>query len=98
MGNYPTIKFFPGYSLLLTRKLFLAFFLAILAVSGVAKMYEQPRSFALKDNLQEQVAVKVMPKVDTERLLTEDRARGKGREHPRSRSTSISHSTTRAPG
>lgn len=59
------------------RTLFLAVLVLVFAVSGFAKMYEQPKSFSLQDKSQEQVQRKVLPKVDRERLLAEDRARGK---------------------
>jgi hypothetical protein len=62
------------------------FFLAVLilgfTVSGFAKMYEEPKSFSLKDQSMEQVQLKILPKVDVEPLLAEDRARGKDPEHP----------------
>jgi len=54
----------------------------VLAGSGFAKMSEEPKSFSLKDASQEQVERKIMPRVDTERLLAEDRARGKDPQHP----------------
>jgi len=54
----------------------------LLAVPAVAKMYEQPRSFSLKDKSLEQVAVKTLPKVDTQRLLEEDRAQAKNPQTP----------------
>ena len=46
-------------------------------IAGFAKMYEEPKSFSLRDNAQEQIERKVLPKLDTERLLAEDRERGK---------------------
>jgi hypothetical protein len=50
--------------------------LAMLLVASVfAKMYEQPRSFSLNDKSQEQVERKILPKINIERLLAEDRAR-----------------------
>src|ERR1700719_4099014 len=55
------------------RKLFLAALVLMLTVSGFAGMSEAPKSFSLKDNSQEQVERKILPKVDTERLLAEDR-------------------------
>jgi len=45
-------------------------------------MYEEPKSFSLQDKSQEQVERKILPKVDTERLLAEDLAIGKDPEHP----------------
>src|SRR3982074_2348708 len=54
----------------------------VLAVSGFAVMYEEPKSFSVKDNSQEQVERKVLPKLDIERLLAEDRARGKAPQRP----------------
>ncbi len=65
------------------RVVFLAALVLVLAVSSFAKMYEEPRSFSLKDKSQEQVERKVLPKVDVERLLADDRARGKDPQHPR---------------
>jgi V8-like Glu-specific endopeptidase len=50
--------------------------------AAFAKMYETPRSFALKDKSQEQVQRKVLPKIDTARLIAEDKERGKNRRQP----------------
>jgi hypothetical protein len=44
------------------------------AVSAFARMYEQPRSFALNDRSQDQVERKVLPGISVDRLLAEDRA------------------------
>jgi len=71
-----------GCAALLARKLFLASLVLVLAVSGFAKMYEQPRSFALKDKSQEQVELKALPKINVDALLAEDRLRGKNTQHP----------------
>lgn len=59
------------------RVLFLGVLVLVFAVSGLAKMYEEPRSFKLGDKSQDQVQRKVFPKIDIERLLAEDRARAK---------------------
>jgi len=56
--------------------------LLLLAVSLFAKMYEEPKSFALKDESQGTVERKVMAPVDTARLLAEDQARGKNQQRP----------------
>jgi hypothetical protein len=45
-------------------------------------MYEEPRSFSLKDKSQEQAERKILPKIDIERLLVQDRARGKDPQEP----------------
>jgi len=66
----------------MARKPFLAVLLLVLAVSLFAKMYEEPKSFSLKDESQGTVDRKTMPKVDTERLAAEDRAREKDQQHP----------------
>ena len=63
-------------------KLFLAILVLVLATPGLAKMYQEPRSFSMKDKSQEQVQRKVLPKVDNERLLAEDQARGKDPQRP----------------
>jgi hypothetical protein len=63
------------------NKLSLALAIVVFAVSGFAKLYEEPKSFSLKDKSQEQVERKILPKVDTERLIAEDRARGKDPQH-----------------
>jgi lysyl endopeptidase len=60
----------------------LAVLVLVLPAPGSAKMYEAPRSFSLKDRSEEQVQRKVLPRIDTERLLAEDRARGKNRRRP----------------
>ena len=67
-----------------TRTPFLAVLILILAVSGFANVQqkEEPRSFALKDNSQDRVARKILPKVNADSLLAEDRDRGKDPKHP----------------
>lgn len=56
---------------------------SMLTGPAFGKMYEEPRSFALRDKSQDQVDLKVLPKVDVERLRAEDRAQGKvGRPGP----------------
>lgn len=57
------------------RMFALAALALLLVVSVFAKMYEQPKSFSLKDKSQEEVERKVLPKINIERLLAEDRAR-----------------------
>jgi hypothetical protein len=64
------------------RQLSLAVLVLALAVSGFAKMYEEPKSFSLKDKSQEQFEHKILPKIDTERLLAKDRTRGKDMQRP----------------
>src|SRR4051812_28681801 len=59
----------------------LAAVLLALPVPGLARMYEAPRSFSASAPL-DQVERKVLPAIDTERLLAEDRARGKNPENP----------------
>jgi hypothetical protein len=54
------------------RELLLAVLVLALAISGFAKMYEEPKSFSLNDKSQDQVDRKVLPKIDIERLLAED--------------------------
>jgi len=76
------IKGFPGCADFRVRKLFLAGVVLALAVSAFAKMFEEPKSFSLKDTSQEQIERKVMPKFDAEPLLAEDRARGKDPQRP----------------
>ena len=72
----------PGRAILRGRVPLLVAVAVVLAVSGFAKMYERPRSFALEDQSLEKVQVKVMPKVDVERLKAEDREREKDLKHP----------------
>jgi hypothetical protein len=62
--------------------LFLVVLVLILPVSGFAKMYEEPKSFSLEDKSLQQVERKVLKKIDPERLLAEDRERGKNRRRP----------------
>jgi len=75
-------KGWPSFSVWPVRGPFVAALILTLAVSGFAKMYEEPRSFSLKDKSQEQVERKTLPKIDIERLLEEDRARGKNPQRP----------------
>lgn len=46
----------------------------LFALSASAKLYEEPRSFRLADKSLDKIEVKVLPKVDVERLLAEDKA------------------------
>jgi hypothetical protein len=71
-----------GWVVLLARTLFLAVPVLALPVSGFAKMYEEPKSFSLKDESQEKVQRKILPKVDTERLRAEDRLRDRNSQRP----------------
>jgi lysyl endopeptidase len=65
------------------RKLFLVVTTAFLLPAAVlAKVYEEPKSFALKDNSQEQVERKTLAPLDTERLLAESQGRGKDPQQP----------------
>jgi lysyl endopeptidase len=71
-----------GWPALLARKLLLGGLALVLAVSAFAKMYEEPRSFSLKDKSQEQVERKILPVIDVERLLAEDKLHGKNTQEP----------------
>lgn len=66
----------------LPRQLFLALLVLVLPIPAFAKMYEEPKSFSLKDASQEKVELKVLPKIDPERLLAEDKERGKNARRP----------------
>ncbi|HSB64644.1 MAG TPA: Ig-like domain-containing protein [Thermoanaerobaculia bacterium] len=66
----------------LPRQLFLALLILVLPIPAFAKMYEEPKSFGLKDASQEKVDLKVLPKIDPERLLAEDKDRGKNSRQP----------------
>jgi lysyl endopeptidase len=50
------------------------------AITASAKMSEEPRSFRLPDKSLESVQIKVLPKVDVERLLAEDKDRDRGKD------------------
>ena len=69
----------------LTTPLFTALAL-VLAVPAFAQVpgreKEPPKSFSLNDNSQERVDRKVLPKLDTLRLMAEDLARDKNPKHP----------------
>ena len=82
MKNKCFAKRFLGCAALPAHMLFIAVLIVVLAVSGFAKMYEEPKSFSLKDKSQEQVERKILPKIDVERLLADDLARGKDPQHP----------------
>jgi hypothetical protein len=69
-------EFLPG------RATFLVFLVVATAISALAKMYEEPKSFALKDKSQEQVELKVLPKINVDALVAEDRLRDKNLQHP----------------
>ena len=64
------------------RQLFLGSLIVLFPMLSIAKMYEPPRSFALNDKSQEQVERKVLPAINIERLLAEDRALGKNSQNP----------------
>ncbi|QBB70784.1 Ig-like domain repeat protein [Pseudolysobacter antarcticus] len=76
------VKGFRACGSLLVRMFSVAVLVSAFAVPGHAKMYEEPRSFSLKDKSQEQVERKVLPKINIERLLAEDRDRGKDLQRP----------------
>jgi len=82
MGSKWFIKKSPGRVVLMAREPILAIPVLVLAVSGFAKLYEEPKSFSLRDKSQDQVDRKILPKVDTAHLLAEDRARDKDPQHP----------------
>jgi len=69
-------------AILFSRIFLFAAFVLSFGGSSLARMYEEPRSFSLKDKSGESVQRKVLPKVDIERLLAEDQARGKNPQHP----------------
>ncbi|MEP6934044.1 MAG: hypothetical protein ABI988_08910, partial [Nitrospirota bacterium] len=58
------------------------FVVLVLSDLGFAKMDEEPKSSSLLDLSLERVEQKVLPKVDVERLLAEDRAGGKTLQPP----------------
>ena len=76
------------------RQLFLTILMLTLAASVFAKMYEEPKSFSLKDKSQDQVDRRVLPTINIERLLEEDRANGK---NPQARVRSASLSQQMSP-
>lgn len=82
MRNKWSGKELLGCVVLLALMLFLAMPVLVLPDSGFAKMYEEPRSFSLKDESLEKVERKVLPEIDIKRLLDEDRERGKDPKHP----------------
>lgn len=67
---------------MLPRVLVFALPALLVPVAGQAKMYEAPTSFSLKDKSQERVQLKVLPKLDTARLLAEDQGAGKNSPNP----------------
>jgi lysyl endopeptidase len=81
MSNRWFGKGFAGARRLLSHRLLLTAALLALPVAGLARMYEAPRSFSVSAPL-DQVERKVLPAIDTERLLAEDRTRGKNPENP----------------
>lgn len=75
-------KRFTGCAAMPTRVLLFAVMVLALAVLGLARMYEQPRSFLLQDQSEGQVERKVLPKINIEALLAEDRASEKALKRP----------------
>jgi lysyl endopeptidase len=84
MRNEWLIKSSRSCVIFVARKFVIAALVSVLAVSGFAKMYEEPKSFSLKEAAQDQekVQVKIMPKVDAERLQADDKARLRDPQHP----------------
>lgn len=63
------------------RLLFLVLSLFV-ATSGLAKLFEEPRSYRLDDKSLDRIDRKVLPRVDVQRLREEEARRGKDRERP----------------
>lgn len=82
MRNKWSIEGLHGRVVLRARMLFIVVLVLLLPVSGFAKMYEEPKSSSLQDKSLEQVDRKTLKKVDVERLLDEDRKRGKSPQRP----------------
>lgn len=82
MKNKLFIEGWLGCEVLRARMLLLAVLMLVLPVAGFAKMYEEPKSFSLKGDSPEQIQYKILPKIDTERLLAEDRVRDKDPQRP----------------
>jgi hypothetical protein len=80
MKNNRFMDRLTGRVIILTRALSAVILLMLLTHSGLAQKNEQPRSFSLSDKLQVQVDRKILPKIDAERLLAEDR--GKDPKYP----------------
>src|ERR1041385_6096991 len=72
--------------LLNLHHILLALLVLVFVVSAAAQVSlppkEKPRSFALNDNSQNQVDRKILPAIDTERLLEEDRSRERDPKNP----------------
>lgn len=56
--------------------------IALAPASSVAQVNEAPRSFQSIEMSKEQVDRRVLPPIDRDRLLAEDRAKGKDDQHP----------------
>ena len=82
MRTKTVIQGFSSDLVLLTLTFLLALLVLVLSDEVFAKMYEEPRSFSLKDKSQEKVHVEVLPKVDTKLLLEEGRTRDKDPNRP----------------
>ena len=72
--------------LLNLHHILLALLVLVFVVSAAAQVSrppkEKPRSFALNDNSQNQVDRKILPAIDTQRLLEEDRSRERDPKNP----------------
>lgn len=64
-----------------TVKAFITF-ASILVIPALARMYEEPRSFSLKETSPAQVDRRILPAVDTARLQEENQNRGKDPLYP----------------
>ena len=71
-----------GSRIFQTPVLILLILTLLVPVSGYAKMYEEPKSSSLKDQSLALVERKVLPKIDIERLVAEDKKRDEDRQHP----------------
>ncbi len=56
--------------------------IAVLTFPGFAKMYEVPKSFALTNRSLDQIDRRILPKIDIDRLLAEDRSSSKDAQRP----------------
>jgi hypothetical protein len=81
MTDTPMIKRSYHGALVLARFVLVTAFVAR-SVPAFAIAYEQPKSFSLKDNSQDKVDRRVLPKIDIEKLLAEDRVRGRSPRRP----------------
>lgn len=69
-----------GFEASLTRMLMLALLILAFADAALARMYEEPKSFALSDKSLQAIDRREMEAIDPKRLLEEDRQRGKERQ------------------